>query len=98
MTDALNAVRPDGTVSVVGVHNLEPFPLPALTCLLRSITLRMTTAPVQRTWPELIPLLQSGRLNVDGVFTKALPLDEAAKGYAAADSRSADDVKVLLTP
>ena len=98
MTDALNAVRPGGTVSVVGVHDLQPFPLPALGCLIRSITLRMTTAPVQRTWPELIPLLQSGRLDVDGIFTTTLPLDEAAKGYATAESRSGDDVKILLTP
>jgi alcohol dehydrogenase len=98
MTDALNAVRPGGTVSVVGVHGLQPFPLPALSCLMRSITLRMTTAPVQRTWPELIPLLQSGRLDVDGIFTKTLPLDEAAKGYATAESRSGEDVKILLMP
>ena len=69
LTDALNAVRPGGTVSVVGVHDINPFPLNALGCLIRSITLRMTTAPVQRTWPELIPLLQSGRLDVDGIFT-----------------------------
>lgn len=98
MTDALNAVRPGGTVSVVGVHDLQPFPLPALPCLMRSITLRMTTAPVQRTWPELIPLLASGRLDVDGIFTTTLPLEEAAKGYATAASRSGDDVKVLLKP
>ena len=98
MTDALNAVRPGGTVSVVGVHDLQPFPLNALGCLIRSITLRMTTAPVQRTWPELIPLLASGRLDVEGIFTTTLPLDEAAKGYATAASRNGDDVKILLTP
>jgi 2-desacetyl-2-hydroxyethyl bacteriochlorophyllide A dehydrogenase len=98
LTDALNAVRPVGTVSVVGVHNMNPFPLNALGCLIRSTTLRMTTAPVQRTWPELIPLLQAGRLNVDGIFTTTLPLDEAAKGYATAESRSGEDVKILLTP
>lgn len=98
LTDALNAVRPGGTVSVVGVHDLQPFPLPALACLIRSITLRMTTAPVQRTWPELIPLLQTGRLDVDGIFTTTLPLDEAAKGYATAESRSGDDVKIQLLP
>lgn len=96
MTDALNAVRAGGTVSVVGVHDLQPFPLPALTCLLRSITLRLTIAPVQRTWSELIPLLESGRLDVDGIFTTSLPLDEAAKGYSIAGSRSGNDVKVLL--
>jgi threonine dehydrogenase-like Zn-dependent dehydrogenase len=98
MTDALNAVRPGGTVSVVGVHDMQPFPLPALSCLIRSITLRMTTAPVQRTWPELIPLLRSGRLDVDGIFTTTMPLDDAAKAYATAESRSGDEVKILLTP
>jgi threonine dehydrogenase-like Zn-dependent dehydrogenase len=82
----------------VGVHDLQPFPFPALGCLIRSITFRMTTAPVQQTWPELIPLLQSGRLDVDGIFTTTLPLDEAAKAYATAASRSGDDVKILLTP
>ncbi|HEU4362968.1 MAG TPA: alcohol dehydrogenase catalytic domain-containing protein [Mycobacterium sp.] len=98
MTDALNAVRPGGTVSVVGVHDLTPFPFPALTSLLRSITLRMTIAPVQRTWPELIPLLQSGRLDVDGVFTSTLPLADAADGYATMAARSGPDVKVRLIP
>jgi threonine dehydrogenase-like Zn-dependent dehydrogenase len=77
---------------------MNPFPLNALGCVIRSTTLRMTTAPVQRTWPELIPLLQSGRLDVDGIFTTTLPLDEAAKGYDLASSRSGDSVKVLLTP
>ncbi|VBA36740.1 putative zinc-binding alcohol dehydrogenase [Mycobacterium innocens] len=98
MTDAINAVRPGGTVSVVGLHDLQPLPLPALPCLLRSITPRMTTAPVQRTWPELIPLLASGPLDVDGIFTARMPLDEAVKGYAIAGSRSGEQVKVLLTP
>lgn len=97
LTDAISAVRPGGTVSVVGLHDLQPFPLPALNCLLRSITLRMTTAPVQRTWPELVPLLTSGRLDVDGIFTTRMPLDQAAEGYAIAASRSGDHVKVLLT-
>ncbi|WP_205875316.1 alcohol dehydrogenase catalytic domain-containing protein [Mycobacterium camsae] len=98
MTDAINAVRTAGTVSVVGLHDLQPFPLPALPCLLRSITLRLTTAPVQRTWPELIPLLASGRLDVEGICTTTMPLAAAAEGYTIAGSRSGDQVKILLTP
>ncbi|MET0900620.1 MAG: alcohol dehydrogenase catalytic domain-containing protein [Mycobacterium sp.] len=97
MTDALTCVRPGGTVSVIGVHNLDPFPFPALMSLVRSVTLRMTTAPVQRTWPQLIPLLQSGQLDTRGIFTHAMPLDEAAAAYAAVASRTADCVKVALT-
>lgn len=98
LTDALAAVRPGGTVSVVGVHDLQPFPFPALMSLIRSITVRWTTAPVQRTWPELIPLLQSGRLDVDGIFTTTMPLGQAAEAYATAGSRSGDVVKILLRP
>lgn len=97
MTDALNLVRAGGTVSVVGVHDLNPFPFPATMSLIRSITLRMTTAPVQRTWPELVPLLQSGRLDVSGIFTDTLPLADAAAAYFAVAARTADCVKVSLT-
>ncbi|WP_071286890.1 zinc-binding dehydrogenase [Mycolicibacterium llatzerense] len=98
MNAALAAVRAGGTVSVVGVHDLNPFPFPATLSLIRSITLRMTTAPVQQTWPALIPLLRSGRLDVDGIFTHAMSLDDAPKAYAAVAARTADCIKVTLTP
>ncbi|MCB9439581.1 MAG: alcohol dehydrogenase catalytic domain-containing protein [Mycolicibacterium sp.] len=97
LTDALGLVRAGGTVSVVGVHDLNPFPFPATMSLIRSITLRMTTAPVQQTWPELIPLIQSGRLDTSGIFTHTMPLDDAAAGYAAVAARDADCLKVILS-
>lgn len=98
INDALDAVRTGGTVSIVGVHDLQPYPLPALACLIRSLTIRLTTAPVQQTWPELVPLLQSGRLNVDGIFTTTMALDDASAGYDAAMSRAGDHLKVQLVP
>lgn len=98
INDAIDAVRTGGTVSIVGVHDLQPYPLPALACLVRSLTIRMTTAPVQQTWPQLIPLLQAGRLDVDGIFTDTLPLDKAVEGYAAATSRSGEHLKIRLNP
>ncbi len=98
LDDALACVRTGGTLSVVGVHDLAPYPLPALACLLRSLTIRFTLAPVQQTWPELVPLLRSGRLDVSGIFTATLPLDDAAAGYAAAASRTDGQVKIRLNP
>ncbi|CAN5688019.1 alcohol dehydrogenase family protein [soil metagenome] len=98
MTAALTAVRPGGTVSVIGVHDLSPFPFPALMSLVRSVTLRMTTAPVQQTWPQLIPLIQSGRLDTSGIFTHSMSLGEAPAAYAAVAARSADTIKIALTP
>jgi threonine dehydrogenase-like Zn-dependent dehydrogenase len=60
--------------------------------------LRMTTAPVQQTWPKFVPLLQSGRLSVEGIFTTELPLEAAADAYRAVAARSGDVVKVILEP
>ena len=95
---ALAAVRAGGTVSVIGVHDLEPYPLPALTTLFRSVTLRMTTAPVHRTWAELVPLVQAGRLRTDGIFTHEFALADAPAAYAAVAERSPECIKVLLRP
>ena len=97
MGAALNLVRAGGTVSVVGVHDLNPFPFPATLALTRSITLRMTLAPVQRTWTELVPLLESGRIDVSGIFTDTAPLADAQAAYAAVAARTADCIKVALT-
>ena len=97
MTDALNLVRAGGTVSVVGVHNLDPFPLPATISLMRSITLRMTTRSGSAHLVRIGPLLQSGRLDVSGIFTDTMPLADASAAYAAVAARTADCVKVALT-
>jgi len=91
---AFAAVRPAGVVSVVGVHDLDPYPMPILMGVYRSITLAMTTAPVHRTWGELVPLVQSGRLDTTGIFTHTFGLDDAAIAYAAAAARSGDCCKV----
>lgn len=95
---ALACVRAGRTVSVVGVHDLSPYPLPVLGMLFRSVTLRTTTAPVHRTWAELLPLVANGRLRTDGIFTDNFPLDDAAAAYERAAARSGDSLKVMLTP
>lgn len=98
LDDAFACVRAGGTVSVIGVHGLQPYPLPILMGLLRSVTLRMTIAPIQRTWSELVPLVLHGRLRTDGIFTHRFPLSEASQAYAAAAGRRSDCVKVMMQP
>lgn len=98
LDDALACVRADGTVSVLGVHDLNPYPLPILMSLVRCITLRMTTAPIQQTWTDLLPLVTSGSLRTDGIFTHRYPLAAAPDAYAAVAARSPECVKVMLQP
>jgi 2-desacetyl-2-hydroxyethyl bacteriochlorophyllide A dehydrogenase len=98
LDDAFSSVRAGGTVSVIGVHDFNPYPLPILLNLFRSVTLRTTTAPVHQTWKELIPLVTSGRFRTDGIFTHRFPLTEAAEAYATVAARTAECIKVLMTP
>jgi 2-desacetyl-2-hydroxyethyl bacteriochlorophyllide A dehydrogenase len=98
LDDAFNCIRPGGTVSVIGVHDLNPYPLPILTALFRSITLTMNTAAVHRSWKELIPLIDSGALRTDGLVTHHYPLDDAGAAYELAASRRGDCLKVAMRP
>jgi 2-desacetyl-2-hydroxyethyl bacteriochlorophyllide A dehydrogenase len=98
LDDAFGSVRADGTVSVLGVHDLNPYPLPILMALMRSLTLRMTIAPIQQTWTDLVPLVTEGALRTDGIFTHRFPLSAAAEAYAAVAERSPECVKVILDP
>lgn len=98
LDDALSCVRAGGTVSVIGVHDLEPYPLPILMGLFRSTTLRMTTAPVHQTWKELVPMVLDGRLRTDGIFTHRFALTDAPQAYIAVAERSADCIKAMLLP
>jgi 2-desacetyl-2-hydroxyethyl bacteriochlorophyllide A dehydrogenase len=95
---AFGCVRSGGTVSVLGIHSLEPYPLNVLMGVYRSITLRMKTAPVHQTWADLLPRVQSGALDTTGIFTHSYPLDQAAEAYAAVAARSPDCIKVVLEP
>ncbi|MCW2787417.1 MAG: dehydrogenase [Marmoricola sp.] len=93
LDDAFVSVRPGGTISVIGVHDLDPYPLPALMGVYRSITLRMTTAPVHRTWADLVPLVQHGRFDTTGIFTHTFGLEDAVAAYQAVAARDADCLK-----
>jgi threonine dehydrogenase-like Zn-dependent dehydrogenase len=58
----------------------------------------MTTAPVHQTWKDLVPLVASGALRTDGIFTHRFPLDEAAAAYEHAAARTGECVKVMMQP
>ena len=98
LDQAFASVRAGGTISVIGVHDLTPYPMPMLMSLFRSITLRTTTAPVHQTWGELLPLLEDSTLRTDGIFTHTFALRQAADAYRAAAARSEGCMKVMMTP
>ena len=96
--DALLSVAVGGTVSVIGVNLNLALPIPMPLIMMRRLTLRSTLASVPIAWEALLPLVASGRLHPEDVFTHRMGLSDAADAYRIFDNREDGVLKVLLDP
>ncbi|MEX2207171.1 MAG: alcohol dehydrogenase family protein [Myxococcota bacterium] len=94
----IQLVRVAGVLSVIGVNTNMAFPFPMLQALMKALTFRIGICPVPELWGDLVPLLQSGRLSPERVFTHRMPLSKGAEAYALFDARSDGVMKVMLDP
>lgn len=93
---AYGIVRPGGVISRVGVPQYESAPIGWASLFGKNARLAGGPAPVRAYLEPAIGQVLSGELAPGRVFDVTLPLEEAAAGYAAMDSRSA--LKVMLRP
>lgn len=91
----LPLVKFGGRVSFIGLPQADVM-LPLNKMLYKNITLRAGVAPVPQLWPELIPLLQQGRLKADGLFSHRMDLSEGQEAYRMFDARDDHVVKVMM--
>ncbi|HJR23905.1 MAG TPA: alcohol dehydrogenase catalytic domain-containing protein [Acidimicrobiales bacterium] len=98
ISDAIFCAAAGATVSVIGVSTNLALPLPMPILLFKKLTLRSTYASIPSTWPHLVPLVASGRLHPEEVFTHRLGLSEAPEAYRIFDAREDGVLKVLLDP
>jgi 2-desacetyl-2-hydroxyethyl bacteriochlorophyllide A dehydrogenase len=96
--EATSSVAAGGTVSVVGVNLNMALPFPMGLAFFKRLTVRAAIAAIPKTWPTLVPLLQSGAIVPDAIFTHHLPLSEAPRGYELFDAHDDGCRKVLLDP
>ena len=98
INDAIMSVAPGGTVSVVGVSTNLAHPFPMVVAMYKGITFRICVADIPSTWDNLIPLVATGHLRPEDVFTHRMRLSEAPEAYRIFDGRDDDVMKVLLDP
>jgi len=92
MKQAIQSVRPGGSVGYVGVpHGVE---LSGQELFYAHVHLHGGPAPVRRFLPDLIKQVWERRINPGKVFDLTLPLDQVAEAYRAMDERRA--IKSLL--
>ena len=98
ISDAILCAAPGGTISVIGVSLNFALPFPMPVALMKRLTFRVTLASIPTTWPALLPLVASGRLHPEDVFTHHMGLSEAAEAYRLFEARTDGVLKVLLDP
>lgn len=95
---AVQAVRPGGTVSSVGVYVEPSIGFPAREAFFKDLTLRMGICNARNHIAPLLALVRAGRLQPARIITHTLPLAEAPRGYAIFDRKEDRAIKVMLKP
>lgn len=98
ITDAILCAGAGGTISVIGVSVNMEFPVPMPLVFMKRLTLKSALVNVPGTWDHLVPLIATGKLHPEEVFTHRMPLSQAAEGYRIFDNREDGVLKVLLDP
>ncbi len=83
------------TASYIGLPQPDVV-LPLGLLLYKDIAIRAGVASVTGQWPHLIPLLQSGRLRAEGLFSHRMPLSQGTEAYRRFDAREDGVVKIML--
>ena len=60
------------------------------------LNFRIGTCSVPQEWPELVPLIQSGRLKPERYISHTLDLSEGARAYDLFDRRVEGVMKMVL--
>ncbi|MEQ8268414.1 MAG: alcohol dehydrogenase family protein [Parvibaculum sp.] len=88
----------NASISVFGANQNQAFKYPLWTAFNKSLTFRVAGCFVQSHWPELIPLVQAGRLTPEKFITHRMGLKDGAEAYRIFDGKLDNVMKVVLTP
>lgn len=93
---ALEAVRPGGNVSIIGVFE-QPQELAMNKLWIKNIKISMGLVNANRI-PELINLIRTGKINTNLLITHRAPLNDILKGYDIFGNKKDNCLKWVITP
>ncbi|MBP2650842.1 MAG: theronine dehydrogenase-like Zn-dependent dehydrogenase [Firmicutes bacterium] len=96
LRQAIETVRVGGNVSTVGVYS-QSITLPMQYYWTKNLTLSWGFVTVDHI-PELIKLIQTGKINTKFLATHKAPLNDIVKGYDVFKNRKENCIKWLVTP
>jgi threonine dehydrogenase-like Zn-dependent dehydrogenase len=98
LRQAIHCCRNFGTVSIVGVYGGFVDKIPMGSAINRGLTFRMAQTPVQHYLPNLLKLIQDGKIDPSFVITHKASLNEGPDLYKTFRDKKDGCIKVVLNP
>jgi threonine dehydrogenase-like Zn-dependent dehydrogenase len=95
---SIQAVRPAGRVSIIGVYG-PPWNLVDMgTAMNKGLTMKTGQCDVKRYLPHLVDHIRRGNINPTAIISHRAPLSEAARLYHVFATRTDGVIKTVLIP
>ncbi|MFO0880844.1 MAG: alcohol dehydrogenase catalytic domain-containing protein [Gemmataceae bacterium] len=85
-----------GTLAIIGVNPETMTRFPIGMAMMKNLTIQMGNCPHRKNLPQLIKVVQGGKVDLTRVLTNGEPLTDAISAYKAFDQRRPGWVKLQL--
>lgn len=93
---AMDAVRPGGTLVLVGYWKADQVTLPGIRAMRKGLTIRFVRR-MKHMFPRALELLRQGLVNLPALISHEFKFSEVAEAFARAEKRSPDFLKTVIT-
>lgn len=93
---AVDAIRPGGTLVLVGYWKTDQVTLPGIRAMRKGLTIRFVRR-MKHTFPRALELLRQGLVNLPALISHEFEFAEVASAFARAEKRSPDFLKTVIT-
>ena len=93
---AVDAVRPGGTLILVGYWKADQVTLPGIRAMRKGLTIRFVRR-MKHTFPRALDLMRQGLVNLPALISHEFQLSDVAEAFARAETRSPDFLKTVIT-
>ncbi len=93
---AVDAIRPGGTLVLVGYWKADEVTLPGIRAMRKGLTIRFVRR-MKHTFPRALELVRQGLVNLPALISHEFHLSDVAEAFTRAETRRPDFLKTVIT-